>query len=234
MRYDHCLFGATRDRGLRLWAEETNRDCGFVNDDMTRSYECEWQDRAVEGLGYEHISIFCSLGEWANNISDILKNPSCDYYDLLDEDHRLALFRYYTRFLLVVSEMLCDFEEMVQKLTSSSSKQAREFLSKNKGEIGSVFGYINQVCKHKVGAMHRCNHHLPIWLEDCGQPHPFSKPVSIGNLDFEQPDGILMPRLGYFIGVVLHCYQSIDAMVGSDLDGFRMICDEYNGSSYLE
>ena len=234
MLHEGCPFGRVRDRTFRMWEKDTRRDCSLVNDDMTSSYECEWQDQAVYQLGYEHISIFCSLGEWANNISDILKNPLCDYYDLLDEDHRLALFRYYTRFLLVLSEMLGDFEEIVQKVTSSSSRQARESLSSSKGEIASVVGYINRVCKHKVDAIHRCNHHLPIWFEDCAEPHPFTNPISIENLDFEQPDGILMARLDYFVQVILNCYESLDAMLSGDLYSFRMICDEYSGKSYLE
>jgi hypothetical protein len=46
-------------------------------------------NKATVDLSYEHISIFCSLGEWANNISDILKDDSKDYYNFLIEDHSL-------------------------------------------------------------------------------------------------------------------------------------------------
>ena len=75
-----------------MWEIDTNRNCLLVNDDMTGSFECKWQVRATQQLGYEHISMFCSLGEWANNISDILKDDNIDYCNFLnDEDRQLCL-----------------------------------------------------------------------------------------------------------------------------------------------
>jgi len=191
MEWESNLFGNIRKQTFHLWQVGTNRNCQLDNDDITGSFECKWQDRATFELDYQHISIFCSLGEWASNISDILKDESCDYYDFLNDENRQALFRYYTRLLLVVSEIICDFEEIVQKIESSQTKKAREFLSDKRGEVDSLLNFVNRVCKHKVKTMHRCNHHLPIWFDDCPQRHAFTKPISIGNLDFNQPDGIL-------------------------------------------
>jgi len=199
---------------------------------MARSFECKWQDRATLELGYEHISIFCSLGEWASNISDILNDASRDRCDFLNDEHRQALFRYYTRFFLVVSEMLSDFEEIVQKTQSLQSKKARDFLSGKRGEVHSLVGFVNTVCKHKVKSLHRCNHHLPIWFEDCSESHSFTRPISIGNLDFDQADGILVPKLSCFIDVILHCYARLDDLFEKETDRFRIICNEYNGVSY--
>jgi len=134
--------------------------------------------------------------------------------------------------LLIISEMLCDFEEIVQKMEVSQSKKAREFLSNKKGEIHSLFGFINNVCKHKVTSLHQCNHHIPIWFEDCNQSHSFTNPIFIENLDFDQPDGLLVPELGYFIQVVLNCYGRLDELFDKEAEKFKLICDKYNGTSY--
>ena len=234
MECESNVFGGTRKQALYSWEAGTNRSFQLVNDDITKSLECKWQDRATEELGYEHISIFCSLGEWASNISDILKDGSCDCYDFLSDQHREALFRYYTRFLLVVSEILGDFEEIVQKTESPQSKKPQEFLSRRRGEVHSLRGFVNKVCKHKVKSLHRCNHHLPIWFEDCSEGHGFTRPICMGNLDFDhQPDGILIPKLSWFIDVILHCYTRLDDLFQKEPDGFKMICSEYNGVSYL-
>ena len=129
-------------------------------------------------------------------------------------------------------EIICDFEEIVQKIESSQTKKAREFLSYKRGEVDSLLNFVNRVCKHKVKTVHRCNHHLPIWFDDCPQRHAFTKPISIGNLDFNQPDGILVPKLSYFIEVILQCYTRLDEFFEKEPDKFKMICDEYNGISY--
>lgn len=227
------LFRNTRKQAFYRWEAGTNRDCELLNDDITESLECRWQNRARDELGYEHISIFCSLGEWASNISDILKDASLDRCDFLKDEHREALFRYYTRFSLVVSEMLSDFEKIVQETKSLQAKKTREFLSRERGEVDSLLGLVNNLCKHKVKGLHTCNHHLPIWFEDCSERHSFTRPISIGNLDFDQPDGILVPKLSYFIDVILHCYARLDDLFEKETEGFRMICNEYNGVSYL-
>ena len=231
MECEDCFFGDIRRQAFQLWEQGTSRNCQLVNDDFSGSFECKWQDRAFD-LGYEHISIFCSLGEWANNISDILQDESYDYYDFLNDDHRKALFRYYTRLLLIISEMLCDFEEIVQKMELPQSKKAREFLSSKRGEVHSILGFINNICKHKVASLHQCNHHLPIWFEDCKQSHTFAHPISIEKLDFDQPDGILVPKFGYFVQVILNCYSRLNELFEKETDKFKMICDEYNGTSY--
>ena len=233
MERESNLFRDTRKQSLYRWEAATNRDCELLNDDITESLECKWQNTARDELGHEHISIFCSLGEWASNISDILKDPSRDRCDFLDDEHRQALFRYYTRFLLVVSEIISDFQKMVEETKSCDSKQSREFLSRKRGEVDSVILFVNKVCKHKAENIHSCNHHLPIWFEDCSEKHSFTRPISIAKLEFAQPDGILVPKLSYFVNVILHCYARLDDLFETEPDGFEMICSKYNGVSYI-
>jgi len=229
MEFETNLFGDTRKRAFCHWETETHRNCRLVNDDITGSPECKWQDRATLKLGYQHISIFCSLGEWASNISDILRDDSCDCYDFLDYEHRQALFRYYTRLLLVVSEVLCDFEKIVQTIQPPGSGKARDFLSVRKGDVGSTLGFINKVCKHKVGELHLCNHHLRIWFEDCSRGHTFTRPIAVGRVaesDFKEADGILVPKLSYLIEVILGCYARLDYFFENETDAFTMICSK--------
>jgi len=230
-RIDAMKFGYFRKQTFLQWEQQTKRRCHLVNDDITGSFECKWQDSATFDFGYEHISIFCSLGEWANNISDILKDRSCDKFSFLNDDHRQALFRYYTRMMLIISEMLSDFDDIVQKTepTRLKSKKAREFLSNRKGEVDSLFAFINNVCKHKVGGLHSSNHHLPIWFEDCRESSPFVKPISIEKFNVEHPDGILIPKLSYLVQVILQCYSQLDKLFEKETDKFKIICDKYNG-----
>jgi len=232
MERETSLFRNTRKQALQRWVAGTNRDCDLLNDEIVESLECAWQNRARDSLGHEHISIFCSLGEWASNISDILKDASRDRCDFLDYDHRQALYRYYTRFLLVVSEILSDFEDIVRETGSNCSKDPRRFLSSKKGEMHALNGFLNTVCKHKVGKIHVCNHHLDIWFEDCPQKHGFKRPVTVEHLEFDHPDGILVPKLGYFVEVILHCYTRLDDLFQREVDAFETICSQYNGVSY--
>lgn len=220
------LFGQVREQALELWKATTFRDCEAVNDDITNSYECMWQDRATS-LNYKHISIFCSLGEWANNITDVLKDESCDDYSFLDPEHCQALFRYYTRMFLVTSEMLSDFEEITAFVNSTDVKSARTFLSDKPFGLDTLFGFTNTVCKHKAKHIHLCNHHLPIWFEDCSEVCPFVQPITIGHLDFDQPDGIFMPTLADVIMTVVICYNRLNELFERETNKFKAICDRY-------
>lgn len=229
MEIDDLLFGEQRKQVLQYWEEQTNRDCRPINDDMNSSFECKWQDRARDDFGYNHISIFCSLGEWANNISDILKDEIYDKYIFQNDDQSQALFRYYTRLLLVVSEMLSDFSNIVKMMSSFDTTKAREFLSDNKRDVNSLLEFINKVCKHKVNNFHQCNHHLPILFEDQKENPEFYSPISVKNINLSNPDAILMPKLNFIIQIVLNCYARIDELFDSEIDKFKIICEKYNG-----
>ncbi len=224
-------FGKVREQAFLIWQATTNRNCEGINDDIRGSFECKWQDRATLEK-YEHISIFCSLGDWANNITDILKDNSCDDCSFFDHEHCLALFRYYTRLLLVTSEILSDFEDMIARVkqADSKTKTTRAFLSDEPISVDALLGFINTVCKHKVHNIHRCNHHLPIWFQDSQMNCPFTAPIEIGNLAFSQPDSILMPKLSDIIMTIVVCYNRLDDLFGKEADMFKSICDVYNAN----
>jgi hypothetical protein len=83
-----------------------------VTDNIINSVECTWQNKALD-LGYNHISIFCSIGQFVSHITDLLRDYRYDKYDYdqSDETNEL-LFRYYSRILLITSEILTDFQDL--------------------------------------------------------------------------------------------------------------------------
>jgi len=174
---------------LKKWLAITNRDfdlkySNICNDDINDSFECSWQ------ILYEkkHVHVFCGIGEWANNITDILLDTRYDYLYLTNNIHKnneeyeeesKMLFRYHTRLLLVVSEMITDFEDILAEFLKKNINnkiekiEIRKILSNGKFKekpIESIFSeeknkenhieynavnvlmeYINSVCKHKFG-----------------------------------------------------------------------------------
>jgi hypothetical protein len=126
------LFGPIRTVALEHWLQGTGRKTldfnGVTIDDYdSGNFECIWQNDARSIMGEKwHVPRFCSMGEWAGNITGILTD---DRYDNLDfalifgdlKSSRQILFRYYTRFMLVVSELLTDFVVLLHEKGDKSS-----------------------------------------------------------------------------------------------------------------
>ena len=204
---------------------------GF-NDNIEDAYECNWQsayttclvnDIPLNKLGditttskdrieSLHNSLYCSLGEWNSHVSDLLDIKKFDkivfsnHFNFENQptyDHMHALFRHYTRILLVTSEVITDFICVI-KLLGMKEKDAREFLYAGSiipFSVNDIMNFINDVCKHKTleGKLHCYNHHLPLYFEDCGLPK-HSKHLKY----------ITMYKLGDIIGTILHCYKVFD------------------------
>lgn len=108
------LFGEIRKAALEYWAAQTGRQIRDANgnllltDDFVDAYECDWQN----GYNGGHVHLFCSLGDWASNLTDLLKDDRYDELDLESEDDAKLLFRHYTRMLLIISEILTDFQDI--------------------------------------------------------------------------------------------------------------------------
>src|SRR2546422_11393446 len=99
------IFQTVRQKELKFWLTKTNRKFK-IGDSFEESFECHWQLEA-DKRGKNHISIFCSLGDFATNLTDLLRDKRCDKYKFgLEEERDKALFRYYTRIFLIASELL--------------------------------------------------------------------------------------------------------------------------------
>ncbi len=228
---DKLKFGKIRIETFNLWKEYTGRSGRGYNESIADTYECDWQLKADEKFS-KHISVFCSLGEWASNISDILKDKSLHDLDFFTNNHRQPLYRYYTRLLLVVSEMLVDFQNIYEESDKKAiGTKARKFYStdSNKKEIDNLFGYINNVCKHKTRSIHTCNHHLNIWFEDTGRPSRRKEQIKIGNTKFDKTKKpvIIVPPLSYIISVLINCYEQLNELFETNESDFDRLCIKY-------
>jgi hypothetical protein len=179
--------------------------------------------------------LFCSLGDWASNITDILRESKYDYLDLDDERESKVLFRYYTRFLLVCSEMLTDFQDIyIQSENLKPGRQsnvlARQFYSSlfNKDFYTEIFNFINCVCKHKTQHIHLCNNHLEIIFEDSGEVPDHLNYVRMGDVDTgHDKNAVLMSPLYYFINALNGSYVMLDEYFAVNPKKFQDLCYRY-------
>ncbi|WP_066835549.1 hypothetical protein [Rufibacter ruber] len=157
-------FKKIRVDTLTYWFKNSNRSrsATSLSDCYNDTFLCRLQGEDF------HISFLCNLAEWLNNITDILTDTRLDECDaendlLLDAE---AIFRFYTRLFLVVSEVIEDFIDLHRKIKELRSKKSagKDFamsLSLNHN-LQDISDYINSVCKHKVTGLHCHNHHLAI------------------------------------------------------------------------
>jgi len=237
-------FYEFRIDALNYWIDNTNRVItdkysNIKNDDLVATFECKWQNKSTHG----HVSIFCSLGEWASNITDILKDESLDkcYFEDLEESH--LLYRHFTRLLLVVSEMLTDFQDiyMMSRGLDPNNYKDRKKAAPRKFLFGineididpltEILGFTNNVCKHKTQHIHKCNHHLDIYFHDDPATDKFDMEQYIHSkkLDFTQGKaGIVMPKLRFILYTVILCYKKLDDYFNKDEVAFDKICTVYS------
>lgn len=237
-------FFEYRLNALNYWIDSTNRIITdkystIPSDNLVNTFECRWQNKSTKG----HISIFCSLGEWASNITDILKDESLDKCYFENEEESQLLYRYFTRLLLVVSEILTDFQDIyivslgLNPKNNSHKKQAapRKFLFGIKevdpDPLTEILNFINNVCKHKTQHIHKCNHHLPIHFEDNTNTSKLDLKefIHIKNLEFStNKAGIVMPKLSSILYTIILCYEKLNYYFESDEPAFDKICEVYS------
>ncbi len=107
-------FRNIRQLSLDYWLKETGRQRFNRNEIFSGAFECRWQFRFLTEpqVSDPHISVFCSMGEWNSNIGDLLGD---DHFDGLTfhSSNADVLFRYYTKVLLIASEILTDFQDIL-------------------------------------------------------------------------------------------------------------------------
>lgn len=229
-------FFETRIEALKLWTCSTgrlNEDslAEFASDDISGSPECKWQNSSKNG----HVNLFCSLGEWACNVTDLLKDNRFDRFYFEKEEEATVLYRHYTRILLVMSEMLTDLQDIylhAENLKNNKVNQnsAREFLCPiMKGyQITSIMNYINKVCKHKTQNIHICNDHAPIHFEDGeGRRNSFKYFSIEDSIATQDKNAILVPKLKLLIGALVVSYGSLDEYFSSNTQKFDTLCAKF-------
>jgi hypothetical protein len=221
------MFDTIRRTTLEYWLQQTGRRIQVYGtptsriavDNYSAGFECKWQNEARNVINDNdwHVPHFCSLGDWASNISDALLDDRYDGLPLLVtyDDYSQLLFRYYTRFLLIISELINDFVDLQDLIQlDTETKDRRQDLS-NLLDVSKLAGYINSVCKHKADPQqetnfYHCNHHLPIFFEDSRQICPFRNPITKTKPSVNEPDGVLVPKLSDLVSIVLRGYHLLD------------------------
>jgi hypothetical protein len=240
------VFKYIREHSLKIWNEGLvrSREEGERSDDYSKSKICSIQV-ACTAEGH-HCSILCSLGDWLDNVSDALYDTTFDDLDTEEPDSANVLFRYYTRLLLVVSEVMEDLEWLHLVgigLEQNSAKryEAGRDLEKSilaNEELKKLSGFINSICKHKAQSnnFHVDNHHLDILFED-GKATKTDNQFSIDNMIFGSMDKdttILIPRLNYFIMIIVVVYNKVLELMMNDQQYKERIFAKYNDPWQIE
>jgi len=247
-------FGAIRIPALQLWLNATGRVRNLFADDFAGSFECQWQSGfgAANPNDDTHYSIFCSLGDFNTNITDLLTDERFD--DLLfHPNNGEILFRYYSRIFLIASEILTDFQDILIVFRYSSitapRNRAENDISRNQltppgnpGAMQSLFDFINAVFKHKTRNIHSCNHHMKYHFVDSGDPMPANDTITMQNvvtvLDkvrnntiSKLPENVVVPPLVQVLGFLIDGYNIIHQIFQADPAKFAAFCTIYEGKS---
>jgi len=212
-------FFEVRKVELEKWAQGTGRKVvddfsELTSDNFAGAYECNWQQCSPG-----HCNLFCSLGEWACNVTDLLKDTRFDRFYFDEEEEAAVLFRHYTRIMLVISELLTDFQDIylhAERLQFNKENRAlaRRFYFPSyideKDDITLILDYINSVCKHKTQHLHICNNHSPIHFEDNITHENFNYVSLKDSKTAKDKNAILVPKLSNLVDTLLTCYKLLD------------------------
>lgn len=239
-------YGVVRKNVFNLWLKKTKRSRieNYLDDDISNTLDCKWQYKA-EKLGYNHISLFCSLGEWSSNITDLLSEEKFDQLRFDQDPDTEILFRLYTRYMLIISEIVEDFIELNAFLKNISGKKYKdksgndfETLYFDTNELKNLSTYINCICKHKYNNIHFHNHHIPKAFRDSKPYDNFyfnienvislKKPLSeISNQKLDNTV-IEVPKLKYLIGIIIKCYSTLQTIFKNNKNYFLKTCDHFD------
>ncbi len=214
-------FGPIREKALERWNTELvrTRMPDLDSDDYTGSSLCNWQNECLDNG--KHLSVICSLGDWMDNVSDLLYDKR---YDEKTAEDDIVLFRFYTKCLLFISEILEDFVTLNKAVTGVARKalSSRHLESGILGdkELTHISEFINSVCKHKLenNNLHVHNHHLKYEFVDFGAINENNQ-IRLDQQNWaamNQDTSILMPSLLYFINVVCRLYHQLDHFIKNE------------------
>jgi len=249
-------YSNIRKDTLKHWKSRSKR-VFKVTDNFSNSIECSWQNAAFD-LGYKHISIFCSIGQFSSHITDLLRDYRFDKYEF-DQSNEIneLIFRYYSRILLITSEILTDFQDLYiiadQKLTTKQLGRiqgkklryyrdtARQNLANGTKNIKDLLDYINKICKHKTSNFHICNHHIAYLFDDFHKNiKKRKKRIELGNINqftsynnltlekHNKPNFIVVPKLQFIIDLIIDGYKVLDDLFKNDQEKFKFVCKHYD------
>ncbi len=215
------LFKTIREKVLDNWNTELSRkrEHGSLSDNYSGSNLCCWQNECLSIK--KHCSFICSFGDSLDNISDLLRDKR---FDELTNGEGKVLFRFYTRVLLIVSKIIEDIVTLDKNLKDfKGKKEATAHLEAdyfNEGELKAISAFINSVCKHKTerNNLHVHNHHLKTEFEDFDD-NEHQNQIRLNHQDWATINNnttILMPRLSYFIYIIIRLDKKFDALLRTE------------------
>lgn len=215
-------FKPIREQCRRSWLSATGRR-RYINDVVADTVECDLQNNHVPQN--MHNSMFCSIAEWCTNITDLLYESTYDRYVFRTPRYNQALFRYYTRVLLLTSEILTDFQDAIRAIEKlNKTGQARTLLNAPALPFtcDNLFAYINVVCKHKMATSdghfryHICNNHISYVFEDDDGYTPSVNRVRVSNISntpYAHGMELQVPSLQSILDQIVHGLSVLEARV---------------------
>jgi len=251
MKTDYAL---KRRDALNYWKSKTKR-VFKISDNFMGSMECSWQNRSYK-LGFKHVSIFCSIGQFASHITDLLRDFRFDRYNF-DQSEQIneVIFRYYCRIFLIASEIFTDFQDLyiladekistkdIRALESKDLRlkqdNARTALANGSDDIKILLDFINKICKHKTSNFHICNNHIKYIFDDFHSVQPRRKMIELSKINsftgydrvtlikHNKPEYIRIPKLTYIIDLITNGYDVLDKLFLSDPTKFDFVSRHY-------
>lgn len=229
-------YKSTRIFCYEKWLSASKRERKGLTDIFKNSLECQWQKRAAS-LGYGHISLFCSLGKFTTNITDILSDQRFDELSYDDPAHHQIILRQYCKLSLVVSEILTDIKDVYQNSTGKRGADTKKEISKtdNPDAVNRLICFINHVFKHKCNGLHKCNHHTTLCFDDkgrdCCQGNTLDISCASTKKCEEEIDTIIIPKMTEIIERVIQAYDKLDKLFSDDRTAFEKICKTYSAQT---
>ena len=93
--------------------------------------------------------------------------------------------------------------------------------------FGKLFQYINNIHKHKLNNLHKCNHHIKFYFQDSRTPKPDGTiidlesiyeffPKSTDKAPKYSPSHIEVPQLSLVSSLIIFLYQYVDDLFRDD------------------
>ena len=195
-------FGDLRKAALVAWRDKTGRQEETDDESIyNNAYECDWQNLLWDENEEYHNSFFCSLGEFASSIDDILSDDRFDEKHVsngcLTQNNQGTIYRFCCRLLLVVEQVIEDFEEALAT-----------HLFPLKARILKTF--INEVIKHRSNYkfhFNKQNHHCQVTLGSSGADDVLGM-ENYGTIDSWSV--LELPFLSEIVDIVVDCYEALD------------------------
>ena len=222
------LFRSLRKSVLIHWLKQTKRKrMPWGNDIRYDAMDCAWHELTPEGV---HCNFFCGVGEWVDNITDVLDDTTCDKLNFRDPRHHPRLYRQYIRILFIISELIDDLSNAIEECGGSTKQRSQRNLLFP--EAHGLAGFVNLAIKHKTTVFHSHNNHLPIYFDDFHILPAESSAFSISTPCPQDPSCIQIPKLSVLIQFVLLAYQNFDDFLrnGDTKDKVARLVQKYAAS----